>query len=278
MKLSPISIFLLGLMVAVIAIGYGLFQNFIPNTRDAATYKAWGEKLDVEGNKMNAAIKRVEDAKALVKETSDKWQVTVASKTPPASVSAGGINVAVNPYDLTVDSIVFRDSVQRSVNRQLKSGGVTVIQGPTVPAPTDDPETILSSYYNYPGTAYPVSIFDLGQVTVRGNFSQISENIRSWSRMPNYLAVADGLIITGTAPDLTATYNVTLVAFVRGKKIGAPVEMARQKAQAASAPAGVPVGGAAPGGAVTPGAPGPGSASRPAPGGPVGAGGRGGDD
>lgn len=273
MKLSPISIFLLGLMVAVIAIGYGLFQNYLPNKRDADAYRAWGEKLDAEGRKMPAAIKRVENAQALVKETSDKWQMTVARKTPPSSVAAGGINVSVNPYNLTVDSIMFRDSVQRSLNRQLKAGGVTVVQGPTVPVPTDDPETILSSYYNYPGTAYPVAIFDLGQVTVRGNFSQITENIRSWSRMPNYLAVADGLIITGTAPDLTATYNLTMVAFVRGKKIGAPVEMARQKAQAANAPAGAAAGaapGTVPGGAAV-GAP-PGGGLR-----PVG-GGRGADD
>ncbi|MFM9872078.1 MAG: hypothetical protein ACKVQS_01280 [Fimbriimonadaceae bacterium] len=266
MKLSPISIFLLGLMVAVIALSYGLFQSFIPNNRDAAVYKAWGEKLDAEGAKMNQAVKRVEDAKALVKETSDKWQLTVASKTPPSSVSAGGVNIAVNPYDLTVDSVIFRNSVQKAVNYQLKKGGVVVVQGPTVPAPTDDPETILSSYYNYPGTSYPVAIFDLGQVTVRGNFSQISENIRSWSRMPNYLGVADGLIITGTAPNLTATYNVTLVAFVRGKKIGAPVEMARQKAAAASGPAGavpgvpgapgsVPAGAGIPGGRPTGGNP-----------------------
>ncbi len=266
MKLSPISIFLLGLMVAVIALSYGFFQNFLPNTRDAATYKAWGEKLDAEGRKMPAAVKRVENAKALVKETSDKWQQTVARKTPPSSVAAGGINVSVNPYNLTVDSIMFRDSVQRSVNRQLKVGGVTVVQGASVPAPTDDPETILSSYYNYPVRAYPVAIFDLGQVTVRGSFSEISENIRAWSRMPNYLAVADGLIITGTAPDLTATYNVTLVAFVRGKKIGAPVEMARQKAVAATTPAGA----VAPAGAVPGAAPGAvppaGSGLRPTPG------------
>lgn len=225
-------------MVAVIALSYGLFQSFIPNNRDAAVYKAWGEKLDAEGAKMGQAVKRVENAKALVKETSDKWQLTVASKTPPASVAAGGIDVSVNPYNLTVDSQTFRNNVQRAVNYQLKKGGVVVLQGPTVPAPTDDPETILSSYYNYPGTSYPVAIFDLGQVSVRGTFSQISENIRSWSRMPNYLGVADGLVITGTAPNLTATYNVTLVAFVRGKKIGSPVEMARLKAVAANSPAG----------------------------------------
>lgn len=246
MKLSPIAIFLLGLMVAVIAVSYGLFQHFLPNSRDADTYAAWGEKLDAEGAKMPAAIKRVENAKEQVEEISDKWQMTVARKTPSSSVAAGGINVAVNPYDLTVDARTFRNNAQRAINSQVKSGGVTVVQGPSVPLPPDDPETIMSSYFNYPGSEFPVAIWDLGQVTVTGSFSQISENIRAWSRMPNYLAVADGLVITGTAPNLTATYNVTVVAYVRGKKIGAPIENARAQAVGTPAPGGAPAAGGIP--------------------------------
>lgn len=226
MKLSPLAIFMLGLMVAVIALGYGFFQHYKPNMDDAQAYKAWGEKLDAEGNKMGAAVKRVENAQEQVKEISDKWQQTVAVKTPPASVGAGGINVAVNPYDLTVDARTFRNNVQIAVNRQLRTGGITVVAGPSVPLPPEDPDTLMASYFNYPGSPYPVAIFDLGQVTVRGTWAQISENIRAWSRMPNYLAVADGLVVTGTAPNLTANYNVTVVAFIRGKKIGAPVSAA----------------------------------------------------
>lgn len=269
MKLSPLAIFMLGLMVAVIAIGFGLFQHYLPNMADAKAYAEWGEKLDTEGNKMPQAIKRVEDARRQVKEISDKWQQTVAVKTPPSSVAAGGINVAVNPYDLTVDARTFRNNVQIAVNRQLRTGGITVLAGPSVPVPPDDPESLLSSYFNYPGSPYPVAIFDLGQVTVRGTFAQISENIRAWSRMPNYLAVADGLVITGTAPELTASYNVTLVAFVRGKKIGAPISQAAAQVATNAAP-----GGAAPAGPGGPGSfgPGPGApiqgGGAPGPGGP----------
>jgi len=226
MKLSPLAIFMIGLMVAVIAISYGFFQEFMPNKKDADAYDAWAEQLDTEGAKMPDAVRRVEDAQAKVKEISDNWQVTVARRTPRDSVAAGGINIAVNPYDLTVDSRTFRNNVQRAVNRQLKAGGVLVVNGPSIPVPTDDPDTILSTYYNYPNVPYPVVIFDLGQVTVRGTFDQISQNIRSWTNMPNYLAVADGLAITGTSPNMTGTYNLTVVGFVRGKKIAPSIQMA----------------------------------------------------
>lgn len=65
--------------------------------------------------------------------------------------------------------------------------------------------------------------------------------------MPNFLAVADGLQITGTSPVLTGTYNLTMVAFIRGDRVFPRV----------------PDGVAAPAG----GAPGPGGAPG-APGGP----------
>ena len=113
----------------------------------------------------------------------------------------------------------FRDEVQRDVNRQMRKGGVLVINGPTVPMPPEDPAAVVASYFNYPAANTPVAIFDLGQVTIRGTFDQIAANIQAWSDMPNYLAVADGLSISGTSPNLTATYNVSVLAFLRGKEL-----------------------------------------------------------
>lgn len=219
MKLSPLSIFLLGLMVALIALGYGYFQEWGPNMADKKVYDDYAAALEAEANKMPQAKKRVEDAKTAVKEVSDRWQNTVAGKTPPSTVSAGGINLEVNRYDLTVHAQMFRDNMQRAVNWQAKAGGVTVLQGPQIPAPSEDPSDVMASYFNYPAMGHPVAVFDLGQIQVRGTFDQIATNIRSWSNMPNYLAVADGLVITGTSPSLVGTYNLTLVAFIRGKHV-----------------------------------------------------------
>jgi hypothetical protein len=246
MKLTPLTIFLIGISLAVIFITYGLFQAWIPNQRDAATFRSWGEKLDAEGAKMSAAKNRVKKAEEAVKLAESSWVRTVARRTPPASVEAGGINLAVDRYNLTVDARRFRNNIQNAVNRQLKSGGVTVVQGPSVPFPSEDPATLLSTYFNYPDREQPVCIFDLGQVTVRGTFEQISNNIRSWSNMPGYLAVADGLAISGTSPNLTGTYNLTIVAFIRGKRVSPDL------------PAGS--GGVA---GAAPGVPGPGGAGAP---------------
>ena len=41
--------------------------------------------------------------------------------------------------------------------------------------------------------------------------------------MPNYLAVADGLRLDGTSPNLTGTYNLTIVGFMRTKSLAPDV-------------------------------------------------------
>lgn len=222
MKLSSLTIIIIGLAVMIVALGVGL-RSFLPDMEETKLQKAYAEQLKTEAMKQAQANKRVEKAIATVNQMAREWQSVVAAKTPPADVGAGGINLAVHRWQLVNDVKSFRNNVQRAVNAQVKRGGVTVIQGPFVPMPTDSATQVVESYFNYPAIRFPVTIFDLGQVTVRGTYDQITENVRAWKDMPRYLAVASGLQIQGTSPKLTATYNVTIVGYIRGEKIAAPV-------------------------------------------------------
>lgn len=246
MKISGPAILTIGVCVALIAVGFAYFFHWAPNTAEAGYAQEFEALLDTEIAKEAQAQRRVDDARAKVMELSDQWQAVVAQKTPPEELSKGGISLGVNPYQLTVDAPKFRDSLQRRVNQQLKVGGVTVVQGPRIPDPTTDSNSILASYFNYPAATFPVCVFNLGTVTVRGNYDQISRNIRSWANVQGYMAVADNPVITGTSPRLTATYALTIVAYVRGQELP-PV-------LASAAPAAAGTAGAAPFGA--PGDPG----------------------
>jgi hypothetical protein len=223
MKIGALPIVLIGLALALGVLSFAFFYHWEPKTQEIVNKDAELVELKRENAKARLVAERVEDAKMKVREKAARWKRILAAKTPPTSVERGGIDVSVNAYQLTVDSRRFRDSIQRAVNAQVKKGGVRVVAGPVVPEPTDDPTTILTGYYNV-GSAlpYPVIIFDLGTVTVEGTYSQIMANVRSWSNMPNYLAVADGLAITGTSPRLTGTYNVSIVGFIRATSYGPP--------------------------------------------------------
>jgi hypothetical protein len=222
MKLSPWTIVILGLSIAIMATGIGL-SRFLPNMEEAEMQREYGDQLIREASKQRAANQRVEKAIAKVNAMASQWQTVVARKTPPQDVRQGGINLAVNRWQLVHDAVDFRNSVQRAVNAQMRRGGVTVVQGPTIPDPPASASQVVEGYFNYPAIKFPVVIFDLGRVTVRGTYAQVLENVRSWSTMPNYLAVADGLTLSGTSPEITGSYAVTLVAFIRGDKVSPPV-------------------------------------------------------
>lgn len=255
MKIGALPIFLIGLAVGVIALSYAYFREWVPNKTEAMYYQELRQQREAEGAKLPAAEKRVEDAKAMVNEKAAQWRTVVEQHTPPANISSGGINLAVNAWQLTVDARTFRNNVQRALNAQVRRGGVTVVNGPTVPFPEEEASSIVANYFNYPAIPFPVVIYDLGTVTVQGTYAQIMANVRSWSRMSNYLAVADGLALTGTSPQLTGTYNLTLVGYIRGDRVYPAVP-----AGAAPSSTGGGLAGPGGGGPLGPGGPGPSAA------------------
>lgn len=253
-KLSPWTFLAIGFAISVVAICMGLFGAFgrpgyTQNMETAQNFKVQGDALQTEIDKGRRANERREAAIEKVKQIGQEWQAIVVRKTPPASVERGGINVNVNRWQLTVDSARYRESLQSAVNRQVKRGGVTVVSGPRVPEPTQSASAILSEYYNYPGIKFPVSIFNLGQVTVRGTWDQIRANVQGWAEMPNFLATTDGLQVQGTSPNLTATYNLVLVAYVRTSGVSGVVPEGAAAGAAGAAPGVGAFGGAAPGAA-----------------------------
>lgn len=222
MKIGPVAIILIGVALAVCAISYGLFHSWLPKNEEIVNKQTELQALRDQNMRRNQVDKKVEEAKAEVRAKAEMWKRVVATNTPPRTVAAGGIDLAVSAYQLTVDSQKFRDSIQKAVNAQLKKGGVTVVNGPFIPVPSENPGDILPTFYNFPTMQFPVVLFNLGGVTVQGTYSQILANMRAWRNMPNYLAVADGLAITGTSPRLTGTYNVSIVGFVKGSRTGPP--------------------------------------------------------
>ncbi len=223
MKLSPLVIVMAGAVLGAVAISFALFSNYIPVKGSADNLDRYNDGLDQQIAKKRTVEANKEEALRLRAEVESQWNEIVLAHTPPASVSAGGIDLSVNAWQLTVDARSFRDSVQSAVNRQLKRGGVTVLQGALVPDPPTTAETVLADYFGYPGMNFPACVFNMGTVTVQGTYAQISQNVRAWSRMPGYMAVVDGLTLSGTSPRLTASYSVTVVAIPRARVVAPAV-------------------------------------------------------
>ncbi|MER3496714.1 MAG: hypothetical protein C4320_08070, partial [Armatimonadota bacterium] len=216
-NLHPGSILALGVAFGLILLAYGFFHQWMPKTTEASARRANAAALRDEAAKIPQAYKKIEKLNTEVRTLESQWNAIVAVKTPPNDVSRGGINVNQQAWQLAVDTVRYRNNVQRAVNAQVIKGGVKLISAPLVPGigPNDPVNGLLANYYNYPAIPFPVVLFDLGQVEVEGTYEQILANVRSWTNMPRYLAVADGLALRGTAPRLRGTYNVSIVGYIR---------------------------------------------------------------
>ena len=223
--LYPRTIWLMFLSFSAIILCLALFRYWMPNQEDARYKVELANQLYAEANKLGPATKKKNASIQAVKDAEKSWLPYVADRTPLEDTAKGGININVNYYDLLLDTKRFRNSVQRAVNKQLLVGGVKVISGPAIPGVNDQdsPNGVLASYYNYPVVPFPVVIYDLGQVQIQGTYEQIMKNVRAWDSLPRYLAVTHGVQLQGTAPLLTATYNLTLVGYIRYDGIYGPV-------------------------------------------------------
>lgn len=261
MKLMPFTVIVLGISIAIIVLAAGFFQFYQPLTTEAGYWSANADRLEQIGAQLPASRKKLEDAIELRRTAAADWQEVVLAKTPPASPRDGGIDLNVDRYTLVNQLVAFRNKIQSDVNRQMKVGGIKVLSGPVVPMFPDNPANVVETGFNFPPLPFPVRVFDFGAVRVQGTMDQIKRHVESWSDMPNYLAVADGLVIEGTSPTMTATYNLSMVMYIRASEVFPPVPTGAAPANAGGVPGGAAGGGFQPdtvgsrGGAPIPGGP-----------------------
>jgi hypothetical protein len=228
---------LFGVCIMVVALVYG-WSKYSPNEKETEMLKANTIDCQNQAAQKSKAEKRVKDAIQTVKTAAQAWGSIEQQKTPGTQLADGGIDISKDSAHLILDAPKFRDSTQRAVNHQLLVGGVKPLggPGPEITHPGSEPSTIMADYFNYPAIPFPVVICDLGTVTVEGTYDQIMTNVRSWANMPHYMAVSDGLSITGTSPKMHGTYSVSLIGFIRGNKVFFPIPEVPSSGQSGSGP------------------------------------------
>jgi len=256
MKLGRFAILMIGITVFIACMSWGYFYKAMPNNKEVGLLNAAKDLNDTEAQKMTQAKNRVALAKKMVDAKGEAWAKIVATRTPPTDWQHGGVDLSVDPWHLSVYTPMYRNNVQRAVNEQVKKGGIKVVSAPYVPGidPNLPVSQILPSFYNYPALKFPVVLFDFGTITVQGTYSQILANVRAYKFMPHYLAITSGLRIDGTSPNLTGTYNLSVVGFIRGKNI-APDVVEAPTSSGSGGPGGGFGGAGGPGGGL-PGGPG----------------------
>lgn len=241
MKLRPLTIILIGLSVGLSALAFAYFQYWAPNKAEAQMNRDQHEALVNEINKRQGLKKTLAEAEVRNKQLYSQWRDTVAQRSPSTSAATGGIDLTVNAWQLTVESRKYRNSVQAILNSQLRMGGVKVLDpAPFVPMPDDAAPGVLAGYYNVPPMPFPVVIFDLGVVRVQGTYQQIMDHVRAYKNMPQYFAVVHDLRLDGTAPLLTASYQLSIIGYIRTNEVYPKVPEVAGGNNPGGAPGGAP--------------------------------------
>ncbi|MEP0767198.1 MAG: hypothetical protein HRF45_11735 [Fimbriimonadia bacterium] len=254
MRRMTLAQILAGGIVLAVLIATGLYLLVISPTQKKLEYQnARNVALEQVIAQRPQAENRVRQAKEEQAAVAAEWASYIARKSPPTSV----INLDQNRWRLTTQFRSFRNKLQADLFAHMRKTGVRVLSGPTVPGAGDDPNQLVSSYFNYPTLPYPCAILPIGTMQVSGTFSQILQHVEAWNRLPNYIALTDGLQLSGTSPNLVGTYSLLVLVFPRGEYINdEPVPWFGSSADAGGVPMGMPgMGGPTVGPTVGPGGP-----------------------
>jgi hypothetical protein len=213
-RLSALTFAIVGFVLMAIIFAGFWFLKINPEREEIHYYAAKSLELDaiISQDSRNRAVERVRNALQQVRDAEIAWKQVTSWRTP----AAGTFNMTPNRWQLVVNARRWHGKVENDLNRWVRRNGVTLVNPPRllVPYPTDQPNELVQYYFNYPALPFPVTIWDIGTVTVQGTWDQIMQNVRSWSTIPGYIASVRGLSLTGTGSRLQGTYGLTVVAYV----------------------------------------------------------------
>ena len=219
-RLSPLTFVVVGIcLIVTTAVGFW-FLKIDPTSKEIGYWDEQNVKLDgiISEASKKRAVQRVRDAYSAVRTAETNWKAVVQKRTP----SESQINLVPHRWQVVVNTRRWHGVVENDLRKWISRSGVRLLEplgGLQVPFPTDQPNELVQYYFNFPAFPFPVAIWDLGPVTVEGTYDQIVGHIRSWSRIPNYIAEVRGLSLSGTGPRIRGTYGLTLVVYINTQNV-----------------------------------------------------------
>ena len=218
-KLSPLTYVVVGVVLAAsIFLGFW-FMKIAPGRQEIAYWSDHNAKLDeiISEPSKRAAAERVRQALSMVRDAETSWKLIAQRRTP----SSGQMNLVPHRWQNVVNARRWHGRVEADLRKWMSQSSVRLVDPPLlmIPFPTDQPNQLVQYYFNYPAFPFPIGIWDLGTVTVEGTYDQITNHVRNWSNIPNYIASVRGLSLQGTGNRLRGTYGLTLIAYVNTEYI-----------------------------------------------------------
>ncbi len=226
-RLNPAIVAAIGVVFCLLAVGLIGWFLIKPTLEALAVQQARlaANYPDSTQASQAAALKQVRLAQIKVAQIKTQWAIDQSRFMPPYDVSN-------RPKAVSQLNNELGRSLGPSLERQLRSGGVTTTTAVTLPPPPVSPNDI---------TAAPL-VIPLGTATVNGDFRRILTHFYNWQYF-NRLVLVDNLNMNGNSPYMTATYTATVYIFPQNDaSLPPPIAKAGGGAAAGTTPGGFPGG------------------------------------
>lgn len=200
---------------------YWLF--FVPKTKEKEALKLINEEMKSQCVREVQAKKRDSEVHKKIEQMEKEWAEIVSVYTPPKSPTVGGIDLCRNRWQITADIQNYAHQLQKRINHFMTQGGITLIRAAVVPPPPVSAIDIVEQYFNYPSITFPVAVLEMGEVCVKGSYSQLITHLKSWKNFKEAIPIIHQIKIAGTTPDTYGFYQLALVVYVRADKISPKV-------------------------------------------------------
>ena len=218
-RLSSLTYIVCGIVLVLITWAGFWFFSIDKTNKEIASWQAYDQKLDqvISQPSHKAASERVRKAYETVYAAEMAWKQIADTRT----VSAGRINLVPHRWQSTVNVRKWKPMVEQDLNNWVRRGGVRLLSPPaiTLPVPTDVANYLVATYFNFPALKFPVVFWPIGKVTVEGTYDHIMSHVRSWSKIPGYVASVRGLGISGGGNRLRGSYDLLVLGFVNTENV-----------------------------------------------------------
>ncbi|GAB4458054.1 MAG: hypothetical protein OHK0029_18730 [Armatimonadaceae bacterium] len=199
-KITQWQVWIIGVVLSIIAAVIIYFMLWKPGFEQKAQEQQRYDAAKAIADQRPTFERQLREAKVKVAKAEADWRRYDRALMPDINVS----NLITAMQQLWREQIkVLGPKVEKFL---LSDKSVQVVQGNiALPPPPTDPNAVNQKAF----------VYDLGNVTVVGNFRDILEHVKRWNSFDR-LVLADGLTLSGNSPRLAGTYNLRAFIFTHG--------------------------------------------------------------
>ncbi len=191
-----------------------IFFFLIPISNEYTTLSEYKESLEQEADKEAFICGKISQSKKQLKSLIEEWEQISLEKSSVLNISENGNFQNIDKWRLVQNVRIWRDKMQRNINKNFQAQNITIIKGPMIPEVPVNPDELLEKYLNYPAIPFPVSYFECKDNIVEGKYHEIIAYLHKWNCVKGYSAYLNNVNLENYNGNVRATFDLNMLFYL----------------------------------------------------------------